>query len=127
MNIYFKVKSTITIMQIRSRVPPFMKNNNLWMNNKQIDDNRPMDAAIIFQGHYKYDNKHVIYKKVLKALNKVKLNDDATNEQKRVLKELQRQNHYGWTRINKRHTYTDGVHERISTKGLIIVVKKLFL
>ena len=35
-----------------------------------------MDAAIIFQGHYKYGNKHVIYKKVLKALNKVKLDDD---------------------------------------------------
>ena len=49
MNIYFKVKSTITIMQIRARVLPFMKSNNLWMNNKQIDDNRPMDAAIFFK------------------------------------------------------------------------------
>mmetsp|Transcript_45038 Transcript_45038/g.48743 ORF Transcript_45038/g.48743 Transcript_45038/m.48743 type:complete len:305 (+) Transcript_45038:2-916(+) len=61
MNIYFKVKSTFTIMKIRHRVLPFMKNNKLWMNNKQIDDNRPMNAAIIFQGHYKYGNKHVIY------------------------------------------------------------------
>mmetsp|Transcript_20513 Transcript_20513/g.22715 ORF Transcript_20513/g.22715 Transcript_20513/m.22715 type:complete len:326 (-) Transcript_20513:463-1440(-) len=39
MNIYFKVKSTFTIMKIRHRVLPFMKNNKLWMNNKQIDDN----------------------------------------------------------------------------------------
>ena len=50
-------------MQIRSRVPPFMKNNNLWMNNKQIDDNRPMDAVIIYKGHYKYGNKHVYGRK----------------------------------------------------------------
>ena len=78
-----------------------------------------MDAAIIFQGHYKYGNKHVIYKKVLKALNKLKLDDDATDEQKRVLKELQQQNHYGWTIMNKRHTYTNGVHERIC---IIVIV-----
>ena len=69
------------------------------MNNKEIDDNRPIDAAIIFQGHYKYGNKHVIYKKVLKALNKYKLDNDATNKQKRVLKELQQQDHYGWTNL----------------------------
>ena len=28
-NIYFRVKSTITIMQIRTRVLPFVKNNNI--------------------------------------------------------------------------------------------------
>ena len=65
--------------------------------------------------------------KVVKALNKVKLNDDATDKQKRVLQELQQREHHNWTIMNKRYTYTDGVHERISTKGLIIVVKKLFL
>ena len=109
MNIYFKVKSTITIIQIQTRVLPFMKNNNLWMNDKQIDDNRPIDATIIFQGHYKYGNKHVIYKKVVKALNKVKLDDDATDKQQRILKELQRKDHHSWTIMNKRHTCTDRV------------------
>ena len=38
-----------------------------------------MDTAIIFQGHYKYGNKHVIYNKVMKALNKVELDENATN------------------------------------------------
>ena len=47
-----------------------------------------MDAAIIFQGHYKYGNKHVIWKEVVKALSKVKLDDEATDEQKGVLEEL---------------------------------------
>ena len=86
-----------------------------------------MDAAIIFQGHYKYGNKHIIYNKVMKALNKVTLDEDTTNEHKRVLSELKQQDNFGWTIMSKRHTYTDGVHERISTEGLIIVVKKPFL
>ena len=47
MTVYYTVKSTITIMQLRNRVLPFMKNINLWMDYKQISDNRPMDAAII--------------------------------------------------------------------------------
>ena len=115
------------IMQIRACVLPFMKNNNLWMNDKQIDDNRPMDAAIMFQGHYKYGNKHVIWTKVVKALNKEKLDEDATDEQKRVLEELQQTEHHNWTIQNKRHSYTDGVHDRLFTEGLIIVVKKPLL
>ena len=86
-----------------------------------------MDAAIIFQRHYKYGNKYIIYKKVMKSLNKLELDEDATNEHKRVLKELQQHDNYGLTIMNKRHTHTDGVHERISTEGLIIVVKKPFL
>ena len=86
-----------------------------------------MDAGIIFQGHYKHSNKHVIYKKVMKLLNKLKLDEDATNSHKKVLKKLQQHDNYGWTIMNKIHTYTDRVHERISTKGLIIVVKRPFL
>ena len=64
------------------------------MNNKQIDDNRPMDAAIIYQGHYKYGNKHVIWKKRVNALSKVELDDEATDKQKRVLEELQQTEHH---------------------------------
>ena len=86
-----------------------------------------MDAAIIIQGHYKYGHKHVIYKKVAKALNKVKLDDDATNEQKRILTELQRQDHQDLAVLNKRHTYTNRVNAQISTEGLIKVFKKPFL
>ena len=86
-----------------------------------------MDAAIIFQGHYKYGNKHVIYNKVMKALNKVELDEDATDEQKIVLNELKRKDNYGWTIMSKRHNYTDGAHERILAEGLIIVLKKPLL
>ena len=39
MNTYFLVKSNITTMQLRGRVLLFMKINNVWMNNKQIDGN----------------------------------------------------------------------------------------
>ena len=81
MNMYFLVKSNITTMQLRGRVLPFMKINNLWMNNKQIDANQARDAAIIYKGHYKYGNKHVCWKKVVNALGKVELADDATDEQ----------------------------------------------
>ena len=64
---------------------------------------------------------------LMKAMKKVTLEEDATNEHKRVLNELKQQDNFGWTIMSKRHTYTDGVHERISTEGLIIVVKKPFL
>ena len=104
-----------------------MKINNVWMNNKQIESNRPMDAAIIYNGHYKYGNKHVCYKKIVNALGKVELAADATDEQKRVLEELQNTEHQNWTIQAKRHSYTDGAHPRVATEGLIIVVKKPLL
>ena len=115
------------MMRLRGRVLPFMKLNNMWMNNKQIDGNRPMDAAIIFNGHYRFGNKHVCWKKIVTALSKVELAEDATNVQKRVLEELQHTEHHNWTIHAKRHSYTDGVNPRVSTEGLIVVVKKPLL
>ena len=86
-----------------------------------------MDAAIIYQGHHKYGNKHVMWKKIVKALGKMILDEEATDEQKRVLEELQQKEHHNWTIQNKRHSYTDGVHERVSIEELIVVVKKPLL
>ena len=90
-----------------------MKINNLWMNNEQINDNRLMDAVIIYKGHYKYGNKHVCWKKIVNALGKVELDKDATDEQKRVLEELQQTEYHNWTIQSKRHSYTDGVNPRV--------------
>ena len=99
------------------------------MNNKQIQDNRPMDAAIIFRGHNKYSNKNTLYVKIMKALKKLEMDDDVSREQKSVLSELQRHDTFGWTIMNKRHSYTNGQenYQRISTDGLIIIVKKPYL
>ena len=127
MHTYFLVKSNITTMQLQGHVLPFLKLNNVWMNNKQVDNNRPMDAAIIFNGHYKFGNKHVCWKKIVNALSKVEPAEDATNKQKRVLEELQHTEHHNWTIQAKRHLYTDGVNSRVSTEGLIVVVKKPLL
>ena len=129
LTVYYTIKSSITVMKLRHRVFQFMTANNLWINNKQITDNRPMDAAIIFRGHYKYGNKHVLYVKIMKALKKLEMDKDVTDKQQKVLKELQRHDNYGWTIMNKRHSYTDGQpnHPRIFTDGLIIVVKNPYL
>ena len=55
------------------------------------------------------------------------LAEDATDEQKRVLDELQHTEHQNWTVQAKRHLYTDGVNPRVSTEGLIVVAKKPLL
>ena len=99
------------------------------MNNKQIQDNQPMDTAIIFRGHNKYSNKHTLYIKIMKAMKNLESDDAVTDKQQRILSELQRCNKFRWTIMNKRHTYTDGQtnHPSVFTDGLIIVVKKPFL
>ena len=61
------------------------------------------------------------------ALSKFELSEDATNEQKRVFDELQHTEHQNWTIQAKQHLYTDGVNERVSTEGLIVLVKKPLL
>ena len=63
----------------------------------------------------------------MNALGKVELAEDAIDEQKRVLEELQHTEHQNWTIQAKRHLYTDGVNPRVSTEGLIVVVKKPLL
>ena len=59
----------------------FFKENHLWMNNKHIQDNRLMDAAIIFRGYNKYSNKHTLYVKIMKAMKKLESDDAVTNKQ----------------------------------------------
>ena len=88
-----------------------------------------MNAAIIYLGHTKYDNKRTLYVKIKKALKQLALDNKVTKEQQSVLSEMQRYNNFGWTIMNKRHTYTDGQtnHPSVFTDGLIIVVKKPFL
>ena len=86
-----------------------------------------MDAAVIFQAHNKWSNKHVLFVKITKAMKRLETEEAVTEEQQLVLTELLRDNNYGWTIMNKRHTYTDGNNPRVFTDGLIIVVKKPFL
>ena len=99
------------------------------MNNKQIQENRTMDAAIIFQGHNTLDNRHSLYDKIMKALDQLELDKDVTSAQQQVLTELRRKDDVGWTIKNKQHSYTDGQpnNGRCFTDGLIIVVKKPFI
>ena len=46
--VYYKVKSSVPVTELRHRVFHFIKDKHVWMNSKQIHDNRPMDAAVIF-------------------------------------------------------------------------------
>ena len=129
MTIYYKIKPSITVMQLKHRVYQFLTANNVWLNNKQIQKNWVVDAAIVFQGHNKYDKTHALYSKIMKALNHLELDDDVTTEQQQVLTELRRQDNFGWTIKNKRHSYTNGQpnNDRWFTDGLIIVVKKQYI
>ena len=85
-----------------------------------------MDVAIIVRGHNKYDNRNTLYVKIMKALNKLEMDDDVTTEQQKVLSELRQHDIFEWMIMKKRHSYTDGQpnHKRIFTDRLIIVVKK---
>ena len=86
-----------------------------------------MDAAVIYRAHKRWSNKHVIYVKVTKAMKRLETEKAVTKEQQLILTELLRKNNYGWTIMNKRHTYTDGNNPKVFTDGLIIVVNKPFL
>ena len=125
--IYYKVKSSIPVIEIRHRVFFFLREKHLWMNNKQIQDNRPMDAVIIFRGHTKYSNKQTLYVKIEKVMEKLETDEAVTEEQQIILTKLLRYNNYRWTIMNKRHTFTDRNHPSVFIDGLIIVVKKPFL
>ena len=78
------------------------------MNNKQIQDNQQMDAAIIYQGDNKYSNKKPLHVKIMKALKKLEIDSDVIKEQQSVLSEMQQHDNFEWTIMNKRHSYTDG-------------------
>ena len=78
------------------------------MNNKQIDDSRPMDAALIYGGHRKWTNKHVLFVKIKKAMKQLETEQAVNKEQQLVLTELLRENTFGWTIQSKHITYTDG-------------------
>ena len=58
--VYYKIKSSITVMNLCHRVFHFLQENHLLINNKQIQDNRPMDVAIIYRGHNKHSNKNTL-------------------------------------------------------------------
>ena len=95
MTIYYKAKLSITVMQLKHRVYQFLTANNVWMNNKQIQDNRTMDAAIIYQGHNTFDNQHTLYGKIMKAMDQLELAEDATSAQQHVLTKLQQKDDVG--------------------------------
>ena len=99
------------------------------MNNKQIQDNWTMDAAVIYQGHNTLDNQHILYGKIMKAMDQLELAEDATSAQQHVLTKLRRKDDIGWTIKSKRHSYTDGQPKngKCFTDGLIIVVKRPYI
>ena len=53
----------------------------------------------------------------MKALNQLEMDNDVTTKQQKILSNLRRQDNFGWTVMNKRHSYTDGQpnHKRIFT------------
>mmetsp|Transcript_5424 Transcript_5424/g.5843 ORF Transcript_5424/g.5843 Transcript_5424/m.5843 type:complete len:102 (+) Transcript_5424:188-493(+) len=51
--VYYKVKSSVLVTELCHQVFHFLKDKHVWMNSKQIHDNQPMDAAVIFQAHKK--------------------------------------------------------------------------
>ena len=69
------------MMELRHRVFQFLRENHLWINNKQIQDNRPMDAAIIYCGHKQYGNKNTLYVKIKKILKQLETDKKVTKEQ----------------------------------------------
>ena len=89
MTIYFTIKSSITAMQLKHRVYHFLTANNVWINNKQIQEDLTMDAAIIFQCHNTLDNRHSLYGKIMKVLDQLELDKDITSVQQQVLTKLQ--------------------------------------
>ena len=86
-----------------------------------------MDAALIYGGHSKWTNKHVLFVKIKKAMNQLETEQAVNEEQQVVLTELLRENTFGWTIQSKRHTYTDGNNPRVHTDGVVIVYLKPFL
>ena len=93
--VYYKVKCSVPVTEIRNRVFKFLTNKHIWMNNKQIDDSRPMDAALIYGGHGKWTNKHVLFDKIKKAMKQLETEQAVNEEQQLVLTELLRENTFG--------------------------------
>ena len=86
-----------------------------------------MDAALIYGGHGKWTNKHVLFVKIKKAMKQLETEQAVNEEQQVVLTELLRENTFGWTILSKRHTYTDGNNPRVHSDGVVIVCLKPFL
>ena len=83
------------MMNLCHRVFYFLREKHVWMNIKQIQDNRPMDAAIIYRGHNKYSNKNTLYVKIKKALKQLQSDNKVTEEQQSVLSKMQRHANFG--------------------------------
>ena len=45
--VYYKVKSSVPVTELRHRVFHFLRDKHVWMNSKKNHDNRLMDAAVI--------------------------------------------------------------------------------
>ena len=105
--VYYTVKCSVPVTELRNRVFKFLTNRHVWMNNKQIDDSRPIDSALIYGAHKKWTNKHVLFVKIKKAMKRLETEQAVNEEQQVVLTELLRENTFGWTIQSKRHTYTD--------------------
>ena len=75
-------------MELCHRVFKFIQDKGVWMNNKQIDDSRPMDAALVYCAHKNWSNKHVMYNKLKKAMKKLDTEQVVNEEQQGVLTEL---------------------------------------
>ena len=125
--VYYKVKCLVPVTELRHRVFKFLTNKHVWMTNKQIDDSRPMDAALIYCAHNKWTNKRVLIVKLKKAMKRLETEQAVTEEQQVVLTGLLRKNKFGWTIQSKHHTYTDGNNPRVHTDGVVIVSLKPFL
>ena len=97
------------------------------MNNKQIDDNQPLDVALIYGAHRKWTNKHVLFVKIKKVMKRLETEQAVNEEQQVVLTELLCENTFEWTIQSKRHTYTDGNNPRVHSDGVVIVCLKPFL
>ena len=79
--VYYKVTSPVLVTELRHRVFHFLQDKHVWMNSKQIHDNRPMDAAVIFRAHNQWSNKHVLYVKLKKAMKKLETEEAVTEQQ----------------------------------------------
>ena len=125
--VYYKVKCSVPVMELHHQVFKFIQDKCVWMNNKQIDNSRPIDAALIYGAHKNWSNKHVIYNKIKKAMKKLDTEQAVNEDQQVVLTELLQENTFGWTIQSKRHTFTDWHHPRVHTNGVVIVCLKPFL
>lgn len=59
-----------------------------------------------------------------KAIQRIRVAGDFSEEQKSVLDKMQWVDNYKMTILKKRHKFTDRVDPQVSTEGMIIIVKK---